>query len=45
VWRGAIDLGVVGDEGDDVYVKRILTNENKEDEIIIQREQSLLRLP
>jgi hypothetical protein len=39
VWKGATDLGVVGDEGAEVYVKRILINENKEEEARILREQ------
>jgi hypothetical protein len=29
---GAVDLGVVGEEGDDAYVKRILINEHTEEE-------------
>jgi hypothetical protein len=45
VWKGAIELGVVGDEGDDVYVKRILTNENQEDVTRRQREHPPHRLP
>jgi hypothetical protein len=39
VWKEATELGVVGVEGDEVYVKRILYNENKEDEARVQREQ------
>jgi hypothetical protein len=39
VWNGAMDLGVVGDEGDEFYVKRILINENSEKEARIHREQ------
>jgi hypothetical protein len=39
VWKGAVDLGVVGVEGEDTYVKRILINENNEEEARIQREQ------
>jgi hypothetical protein len=39
VWNGAIDLGVVGDEGDEFYVKRILINENSEKEARNHREQ------
>jgi hypothetical protein len=38
VWKGAKELGVVGEEGDDIYVKRILANENNEEEARIQRE-------
>jgi hypothetical protein len=34
-----VDLGVVGVEGEDTYVKRILINENNEEEARIQREQ------
>jgi hypothetical protein len=45
VWRGVLDLGVVGEEGDEVYVQRILTNENKEEELRIQREQLSKGLP
>jgi hypothetical protein len=45
VWKEATDLGVVGVEGDDVYVKRILNNENKEDEARVQREQHQHSIP
>jgi hypothetical protein len=44
VWRGAVDLGVTGEEGDDVYVQRILSNENKETAVRMQREQPILSL-
>jgi hypothetical protein len=45
VWKEATDLGVVGADGDKVYVKRILINENKEDEDRIQREHHQQGMP
>jgi hypothetical protein len=35
----------VGEEGGDAYVKTILINENREEEVRIQREQPLHSLP
>jgi hypothetical protein len=45
VWKGANDLGVVGVEGEEAYVKRILINENSEEEARILREQFQQNLP
>jgi hypothetical protein len=45
VWKEATVLGVVGMEGDDAYVKRILNNENEEDEARVQREQHQHSIP
>jgi hypothetical protein len=45
VWKGVLDLGVVGEEGDEIYVQRILANENKEEELRIQREQLSKGMP
>jgi hypothetical protein len=38
VWKGAVELGVEGDEEVEGYVDRIVTNEGREDEARIQRE-------
>jgi hypothetical protein len=45
VWKEVTVLGVVGMEGDDAYVKRILNNENEEDEARVQREQHQHSIP
>jgi hypothetical protein len=38
VWKGAVELGVEGDEEVEGYVERIVINEGREDEDRIQRE-------
>jgi hypothetical protein len=38
VWKGAVELGVEGEELDGSYVDRIVTNEGREVEVRIQRE-------
>jgi hypothetical protein len=37
VWKGAVELGVEGDEEAGSYVERIVTNEGRETESRIQR--------
>ncbi|MCI44280.1 hypothetical protein A2U01_0065519, partial [Trifolium medium] len=39
VWNGAAELGVEGDEAEENYVRRILINEKREEEVRRQREQ------
>jgi hypothetical protein len=38
VWKGAVELGVEGEELDGSYVDRIVTNEGREVEVRFQRE-------